>query len=193
MKLDRTLIAEIDGPDGVDALAAVRTLCELGAALDLGVVAEGVERTEQVVLLQEAGCTVAQGVLLGIPRSVEEIGPDLTAGELGPVQPVAAVPALGELVEFTGEPVALVGEEPPGGGSRWTPARCSPASSGRRGSRGRGRSPSPCPRRDRSRCPSAACGPRTCAGCWTAPADRGRPRTGWRCVRTPSPDVAPLE
>jgi EAL domain-containing protein (putative c-di-GMP-specific phosphodiesterase class I) len=97
VKLDRTLIAEIDGPDGADALAAVRTLCELGAALDLGVVAEGVERTEQVLLLQEAGCAVAQGILLGAPRSVAELGSELTAGELGPVEPLA------DLVEFSGE------------------------------------------------------------------------------------------
>ncbi|WP_432565598.1 putative bifunctional diguanylate cyclase/phosphodiesterase [Kineococcus sp. SYSU DK003] len=108
VKLDRTLIAEIDGGadggDGADALAAVRTLCELGAALDLGVVAEGVERTDQVLLLQEAGCSVAQGVLLGAPRSVAELGSELTAGEFGPVEPMAAVPALADLVEFE-EPV----------------------------------------------------------------------------------------
>ncbi|ABS05271.1 putative bifunctional diguanylate cyclase/phosphodiesterase [Kineococcus radiotolerans] len=112
VKLDRTLVAEIDGPDGVDALAAVRTLCELGAALDLGVVAEGVERAEQVLLLQEAGCTVGQGVLLGAPRSVEELGSDLAAGELGPVEPGVAVPALADLVELVGAP----GAHPEAGG-----------------------------------------------------------------------------
>ncbi|WP_432514830.1 putative bifunctional diguanylate cyclase/phosphodiesterase [Kineococcus sp. SYSU DK001] len=96
VKLDRTLVAEIDGPEGADALAAVRTLCELGAALDLGVVAEGVERTEQALLLTEAGCAVAQGVLLGAPRSVAELGSELT--ELGPVE--RAAPALAALVEF---------------------------------------------------------------------------------------------
>ncbi|GAB3464148.1 hypothetical protein GCM10027519_29350 [Kineococcus endophyticus] len=111
VKLDRTLIAEIDGPDGVDALAAVRTLCELGAALDLGVVAEGVERTEQAVLLTEAGCSVAQGILLGAPRSVVELGSELTADELGPVEPTAAVPALADLVEFTDEAAGEAREE----------------------------------------------------------------------------------
>ncbi|WP_328294978.1 EAL domain-containing protein [Kineococcus sp. NBC_00420] len=117
VKLDRTLIAEIDGPDGADALAAVRTLCELGAALDLGVVAEGVERTEQVLLLQEAGCSVAQGILLGAPRSVAELGAELTAGELGPVEKLATVPALADLadlaglVEFTGDPLEGPGED----------------------------------------------------------------------------------
>jgi diguanylate cyclase (GGDEF)-like protein len=100
VKLDRTLIAEIDGPEGADALAAVRVLCELGAALDLGVVAEGVERTEQVLLLSEAGCAVAQGILLGAPRPVAELGTDLAASELGPVEPSAAVPSLDDLVEF---------------------------------------------------------------------------------------------
>ncbi|WP_432544430.1 putative bifunctional diguanylate cyclase/phosphodiesterase [Kineococcus sp. SYSU DK002] len=113
VKLDRTLVAEIDGADGADALAAVRTLCELGAALDLGVVAEGVERTEQALLLTEAGCAVAQGVLLGAPRSVAELGSELT--ELGPVERAAAGPALADLVELAelgeaqepGEPDAL--------------------------------------------------------------------------------------
>ncbi|WP_432520733.1 putative bifunctional diguanylate cyclase/phosphodiesterase [Kineococcus sp. SYSU DK006] len=108
VKLDRTLIAEVDGADGADAMAAVRTLCELGAALDLGVVAEGVERTEQVLLLQEAGCSVAQGVLLGSPRSVAELGSELAASELGPVEPLAAVPALGDLVDLAGGPVQVV-------------------------------------------------------------------------------------
>jgi diguanylate cyclase (GGDEF)-like protein len=113
VKLDRTLIAEIDGPDGVDALAAVRTLCELGAALDLGVVAEGVERTEQAVLLTEAGCSVAQGILLGAPRSVVELGSELAADELGPVEPTAAAPALADLVDFTDEEAAEELEEGP--------------------------------------------------------------------------------
>ncbi len=107
VKLDRTLIAEIDGPDGVDALAAVRTLCELGAALDLGVVAEGVERTEQAVLLTEAGCSSPRASCWA-PRSVVELGSELTADELGPVEPAAAVPALADLVDFTDE----AGEDP---------------------------------------------------------------------------------
>lgn len=112
VKLDRTLVGEIDGPEGVDALAAVRVLCELGAALDLGVVAEGVERTEQVVLLTEAGCAVAQGVLLGVPRSVAELGPELGAGELGPVEPRAAAPALADLVDLAGDAEAAAGTIP---------------------------------------------------------------------------------
>ncbi|NAZ87460.1 putative bifunctional diguanylate cyclase/phosphodiesterase, partial [Kineococcus indalonis] len=69
LKLDRSLVAELDGGQGPRAVAAVRTLCELGAVLDLRVVAEGVERAEQVRLLREAGCSLAQGLLLGPPRA----------------------------------------------------------------------------------------------------------------------------
>ncbi len=94
LKLDRSLVAELDGPEGARAAASVRTLCELGAALDLGVVAEGVERTEQVRLLQEAGCSLAQGLLLGSPRTATEVPAALREGAAGPVPqlPDLAVP-----------------------------------------------------------------------------------------------------
>ncbi len=73
LKLHGSLVAELDGARGPRAAAAVRALCELGAALDLGVVAEGVERVEQVRLLREAGCSLAQGLLLGPPRAAGEV------------------------------------------------------------------------------------------------------------------------
>ncbi|MGI4895408.1 MAG: putative bifunctional diguanylate cyclase/phosphodiesterase [Janthinobacterium lividum] len=94
LKLDRTLIDELDGAQAEEAVAAVRILCDLGAALDLGVVAEGVERTEQVVVLQDLGCTVAQGLLLGSPRPPAELGPELIVGALDPVEVLAVAPAL---------------------------------------------------------------------------------------------------
>ncbi|WP_432536056.1 putative bifunctional diguanylate cyclase/phosphodiesterase [Kineococcus arenarius] len=93
LKLDRSLVAELDGEQAPAAVAAVRTLCELGAALDLGVVAEGVESTGQVRALQEAGCAVAQGLLLGVPRAAGEVPAALREPVAGSVPvPVQVVP-----------------------------------------------------------------------------------------------------
>ncbi len=115
LKLDRSLVAELDGPDGARALASVRTLCELGAALDLGVVAEGVERAEQVRLLQEVGCSLAQGLLLGAPRPAEEVPAALEEGAAGPPPEVPELPELPEVPEvpeLAGARVAAPAPEP---------------------------------------------------------------------------------
>jgi EAL domain-containing protein (putative c-di-GMP-specific phosphodiesterase class I) len=46
----------------------VTAIVGMGHALGLTVVAEGVERPEQLSLLQDLGCDRAQGYLLGRPR-----------------------------------------------------------------------------------------------------------------------------
>jgi diguanylate cyclase (GGDEF)-like protein/PAS domain S-box-containing protein len=64
----------LDGvPDGDQETALVRGIIELGHNLDLEVVAEGVERTEQWETLREMGCDVAQGYLLARPQGAERI------------------------------------------------------------------------------------------------------------------------
>jgi EAL domain-containing protein (putative c-di-GMP-specific phosphodiesterase class I) len=65
VKLDRSLIARIDGSNRALAIArAIITLCE---SLGLEITAEGVERPEQLIPLMNARSMYAQGYLLSVP------------------------------------------------------------------------------------------------------------------------------
>ena len=65
LKIDRAFIDPLDTePEHRDFFAAV---LHLGRSLHLEVIAEGVERPSQLVALQELGCDLAQGYLLGRP------------------------------------------------------------------------------------------------------------------------------
>jgi EAL domain-containing protein (putative c-di-GMP-specific phosphodiesterase class I) len=44
----------------------------MGAALDLNVVAEGIERESQALRLREIGCKIGQGFLYGRPLALTE-------------------------------------------------------------------------------------------------------------------------
>ena len=46
-------------------------MIELGAALDLKVVAEGIERPEQIDALRAFGCEFGQGFYYGMPTDAE--------------------------------------------------------------------------------------------------------------------------
>jgi diguanylate cyclase (GGDEF)-like protein/PAS domain S-box-containing protein len=72
LKIDRSFImhAERDPKDA----ELVRTIVALGRALELTVVAEGVETAGQLALLRAMGCDVAQGYLFSRPLPAGEIG-----------------------------------------------------------------------------------------------------------------------
>jgi diguanylate cyclase (GGDEF)-like protein len=71
VKIDRGLIANASkGREFAALLHAVITLAE---NLDLEVVAEGVETTNQLVLLQALGCQLAEGYLLSPPLDADAI------------------------------------------------------------------------------------------------------------------------
>lgn len=61
MKVDRGFIADLQSNDRHQAI--VRTITRFAADLQLSLVAEGVENSEQARVLQELGCTLAQGFL----------------------------------------------------------------------------------------------------------------------------------
>jgi len=65
LKIDRACIAGLDGSDQVRSL--VRAVAGMGAATGKQVIAEGVERIEQVRFLEEAGCDAMQGFLFAEP------------------------------------------------------------------------------------------------------------------------------
>ncbi len=93
IKLDRTFVQHVpEDPAATDVLIAI---LELLRALKLEIIAEGIEREEQRVLLREyGGVTAAQGFLLGRPAPAEELHERLLASppsqlQLAPLQRVA--------------------------------------------------------------------------------------------------------
>jgi diguanylate cyclase (GGDEF)-like protein len=77
LKIDRTFVAGI-GRDPDDE-AIVEMVLSLAKALNLEVVAEGVETAEQMTRLRQLGCKYLQGFHFGRPMPVEQIG-DLLRG-----------------------------------------------------------------------------------------------------------------
>jgi diguanylate cyclase (GGDEF)-like protein len=71
LKIDRSYVGGL-GSDRTRT-AMTRSMITLAKSLDLTVVAEGVETTEQQVELMDLGCDLAQGYLLGRPQPAEGI------------------------------------------------------------------------------------------------------------------------
>jgi EAL domain-containing protein (putative c-di-GMP-specific phosphodiesterase class I) len=71
LKIDRSLVEEIDlGPEEA---AVAQAIVRLGNALGLEIIAEGIERTEQLAALRACGCLLGQGFLLGRPVPPEAL------------------------------------------------------------------------------------------------------------------------
>jgi diguanylate cyclase (GGDEF)-like protein/PAS domain S-box-containing protein len=73
IKIDRSFVAGL-GDEPRDA-ALVRSIIELGHALGLTMVAEGVEDADQEAFLRDAGCDLAQGWLFGRPAPLPVTAP----------------------------------------------------------------------------------------------------------------------
>ena len=72
LKIDRSFVAALnDGGQGRELLQAI---LGVGEALSLAVVAEGIEERGQMATLEELGCEMAQGFLMGRPGPAESIG-----------------------------------------------------------------------------------------------------------------------
>ena len=67
LKIDRSFVGRMT--ESPMDMAIVRTILDLGSNLDLSVVAEGIESAEARDLLEELGCTLAQGYEFGSPMS----------------------------------------------------------------------------------------------------------------------------
>jgi EAL domain-containing protein (putative c-di-GMP-specific phosphodiesterase class I) len=70
VKVDRSFVAALGQRDS--ALALTRTIVALAGALDLQVVAEGVETEQQAALLRKLGCGKLQGFLFSKPLSAQD-------------------------------------------------------------------------------------------------------------------------
>ncbi|MFN8017203.1 MAG: EAL domain-containing protein [Acidimicrobiales bacterium] len=100
VKLDRSFVGGL-GVDPSD-VEIVRAVVGLGRSLGLEVIAEGIETPEQLATLQDLGCHLGQGFLLGHPQPADELGaarPDLAGDRLSAGQgPTAARPGGGAAV-----------------------------------------------------------------------------------------------
>jgi len=77
LKIDRSFVSDIDKP-GSDR-AIIQTIVGLSKALDLKIVAEGVETMQQLRVLQDIGCQEMQGFLLGRGVPIADLHERLTA------------------------------------------------------------------------------------------------------------------
>jgi diguanylate cyclase (GGDEF)-like protein/PAS domain S-box-containing protein len=71
LKVDRSFIAA--APDDADSVAISGAIIGLGQSLGLAVVAEGVERPEQIEFLVAQGCQAVQGYWFSPPRPAHEL------------------------------------------------------------------------------------------------------------------------
>jgi EAL domain-containing protein (putative c-di-GMP-specific phosphodiesterase class I) len=71
LKIDKALIGGI--VDQRRDRSIVRAVIEMAHALDLTVVAEGIDCEEQLVVLEEMGCDAAQGYYFGRPVPIGKL------------------------------------------------------------------------------------------------------------------------
>ncbi|HEV7980796.1 sensor domain-containing protein [Amycolatopsis sp.] len=76
LKIDRSFITPLG--ESKDAEAIVNSIIVMAHAVDLVVVAEGVETARQLEILKELNCDQAQGFYLGRPTAAEDLFPLIT-------------------------------------------------------------------------------------------------------------------
>jgi diguanylate cyclase (GGDEF)-like protein/PAS domain S-box-containing protein len=74
IKIDRSFIADLSTDP--DACAVVSAVLHLGHGMGLRVVAEGVERADQLEVLREMGCDEYQGFIDGLPGELSQVVQD---------------------------------------------------------------------------------------------------------------------
>jgi diguanylate cyclase (GGDEF)-like protein/PAS domain S-box-containing protein len=84
VKLDRAFVAGLGRDSGADAIAAA--VINLGHALGLSVIAEGVENEEQLTVLRALRCDRAQGYLWSSPQGPEALAEWMAAQPTGTLE-----------------------------------------------------------------------------------------------------------
>jgi len=73
LKLDRIFIAGLTARDGGRDLDLVRATIDLGHALGLRIVAEGIEDDATLDLLSDLGCDLGQGYFINMPKPADQL------------------------------------------------------------------------------------------------------------------------
>jgi diguanylate cyclase (GGDEF)-like protein len=76
LKIDRSFVAALN--EGVQGRELLEAIVGVGRSLSLTVIAEGIEQPAQRATLEQMGCRMAQGFLLGYPMPAVEIEQSLT-------------------------------------------------------------------------------------------------------------------
>ena len=71
LKIDQAFVAQLSDPDATTKV--VEAIIALGKALELEIVAEGVETEEQYALIRRLGCDLAQGYFVAGPMAAEQL------------------------------------------------------------------------------------------------------------------------
>ncbi|MEW7977141.1 MAG: EAL domain-containing protein [Candidatus Sedimenticola endophacoides] len=86
LKIDQSFVADL--PDDAEDVAICRAVIALAESLGLEILAEGVERKEQVDFLLENGCGHFQGYYYAKPMSSREVEALLSPQQVGNVTPL---------------------------------------------------------------------------------------------------------
>jgi EAL domain-containing protein (putative c-di-GMP-specific phosphodiesterase class I) len=78
VKIDRSFTAHVDSKNG--DLVLLKGIIDLGHALELNLVAEGIETSEQHTIVRKLGCQQAQGFYFGRPSHPAQRDLDATIG-----------------------------------------------------------------------------------------------------------------
>jgi EAL domain-containing protein (putative c-di-GMP-specific phosphodiesterase class I)/DNA-binding response OmpR family regulator len=97
IKIDRMFISKLTSSHRDPLL--VRSTIELAHALDLEVVAEGIENSETLALLAAMGCDAAQGYFIGMPMTIDDLTVYLGDEKMRPAPPFDARALLSEFLE----------------------------------------------------------------------------------------------
>jgi len=71
LKIDQTFIAQLSNPK--TNTKVVEAIIALGKAMDLEVVAEGVETSQQYAIVRRLGCDLAQGYFIARPMTASQM------------------------------------------------------------------------------------------------------------------------
>jgi diguanylate cyclase (GGDEF)-like protein len=83
LKIDRSFVTGLDGPDGEQVFT--RAITELGRALGLAVVAEGIETVDELHATRALGCDFGQGFYFSRPVRADAV-PDLVGVRATPLR-----------------------------------------------------------------------------------------------------------
>ncbi len=70
IKIDPSFVCDLETPT---ASAIVRAIAQMGEALGITIVAEGVETADQFVMLESQRCTEAQGYFIAHPQPAANV------------------------------------------------------------------------------------------------------------------------